>query len=134
MHKVLESPYRNYIVCEFKAPKTARLFLYPVASVHRHHGEGDYIRFSLFLTSPRQIARFFLVWRVCARQAARAATFFILAPASYGFKCKFRVCRTRPTASVDHPRILLDSDLRKNSSDGRPDRMIRMVAWTRSCK
>lgn len=101
--------------------------LYP--SVHRQHGGPG----SVFSFSHVAESRDSFLPGASALVKSREAAFFILAPASYGFKCKFRVCRTR-SASVDHSRILLGSDLRKNSADGRPDRMIRMVAWARSCK
>lgn len=107
------------IVYEFKVSKTARCFF--ILSVHRQHGGT---RFGLFFFSRCRIARFFFAWRVCARQATWEVAFFFLAPASYGFKCKFRVCWTR-SASVDHPRILPGSDLRKNSADGQ----IEWFAW-----
>lgn len=102
--------------------------------MHRQH--GFILLACLFLTSLPNRARFFLAWRVYARQAARGAAFFILTPAAMVLNANFGLAerrrdrwRTLTIGRFYRARTARRVDvLRKNSrrrTDGQSDRMIR---------
>lgn len=105
----------------------------PVVSLSRRciDSTGDRVRSFLFLTSPNRAILFCLAR---LRSSSREKPpFSFWRPLAMVLNANFESAgRDRRALTIRG--FCLGSDLRKNSADGRPDRMIRMVAWARSCK
>lgn len=86
--------YRHMRALVFKTPKTIRHFFIP--SMHRQHGFSACPSFFPHVPAVSRDS-FFSLARLRSSNCARSHLFHFAAR-SYGFKCKFRACRT---ASVD---------------------------------
>jgi len=95
--KIREKERDDRVTMSRQRSKAAQGFPFFARAMHRQR-RG--FAFSLsFFSHLRRTARFFLAWRVCARQSIARSQLFHFGARSYGFKCKFRACRT--PASVD---------------------------------